>query len=77
MSNQVTVYFFSKHDVASDQTIRSQRPATLEAIRRSAGVPLMETAQEIDAADLDDVGFRRREPAESNTVPPRERPDSN
>ena len=75
---RVTVYFFTKYDILSDQTIRSKRPATLEAIRLAFGQPLMETAEEISAYDLDEDGFRRRDySVASSDMPSSREPDSN
>ena len=78
MPDQVTVYFFTKYDIGSDQNLRSKRPATLEAIERSFGQPLMETAEEINVADLDEEGFRRRGySVASSDVPVKTPRDSN
>lgn len=54
---KVMVYYFTCYDIISDQILRSQRPATLEAIARCKGQVLKNTAQEIDASSLDDNGF--------------------
>ena len=57
----VTVYYFEKYQILTDEIVRSKRPATLEAISRSRGQALMSTALEIDEAELDRNGFRKRE----------------
>ena len=78
MAGTVTVYFFIKYDIASDETLRSKRPATLEAIAWAGGEPLKETAEEIDASDLDELGFRRRDySVASSDAPSSDGPGSN
>jgi hypothetical protein len=54
---KVTVYCFTGYHINTDQTINSKHMATLEAIKKSSGVPLMETAKEVDASELDGNGF--------------------
>jgi hypothetical protein len=58
---KVTVYFFEKYDIATDNTVRSKRPATLDTINKVHGQAIDETALEIDETDLDGDGFRKRE----------------
>lgn len=58
---RINVYYFTGYDIMSDTTLRSKRPATLEAINRSRGQALMDTAQEVDEAALDDDGFLKRD----------------
>ena len=41
--------------------VRSKRPATLEVISSARGQALMSAALEIDEAELDSDGFRKRE----------------
>jgi hypothetical protein len=60
---KVTVYFFECFDIIKGQNIRSERPGTLEAITRSNGRPIMETALEIDEAEVDGNGLQRRDRA--------------
>jgi hypothetical protein len=60
MAGTVTVYFFQKYDIESDQMIRSQRPATIAAIERVHGEAIKNTAQDVDPEDIDEEGFRRR-----------------
>ncbi len=57
---KVTVYFFEGYDIINDKFIRSQRPATLDTITKVCGQAIMETALEIDEAELDDEGFRKK-----------------
>jgi len=59
---KVTVYFFEKYNITEDKNIRSKRPATLDAITRVCGQAIMDTALEIDEAELDDEGFRKKKP---------------
>jgi len=55
---RVKVYLFrKKHDVVRDESIVSERYATLEAIVRSGGDPIMNTALEVDESQLDAEGF--------------------
>jgi hypothetical protein len=61
MAGTVTVYFFEKYDITSDQVIRSKRPATIAAIERVRGEAIKNTAQDIDQDDIDEDGFRRRD----------------
>jgi len=53
---KVTVYYYTQYDINTDQTIRSKRMATLDAIKTFSCIPLMDTAQEIDVIELDDIG---------------------
>ena len=59
MAGTVTVYFFQKYDIESDQMIRSKRPATIAAIERVHGEAIKNTAQDIAPEDIDEEGFRR------------------
>ena len=61
MAGTVTVYFFEMYVVESDQMVRSKRPATLAAIERVRGEAIKNTAQDVDADDIDEDGFRRRD----------------
>jgi len=58
---KVTVYFFEKYDLMTNQFVRSKRPATLEAIAKVHPHKIMETALEIDETELDGNGFRKSE----------------
>jgi hypothetical protein len=57
---KATVYFFEKFDAITGRNVRSERPAILETITRVNGQPIMETALEVDEAELDGNGFRRQ-----------------
>ena len=61
MAGTVTVYFFEMYAIESDQMVRSKRPATLAAIERVRGEAIKNTAQDVDADDIDEDGFRRRD----------------
>jgi hypothetical protein len=55
---KVTVYDFEAFDIVEGEMVRSQRPATLEAIARIQKANLLEeTAQEVDASQVDGNGF--------------------
>ena len=56
----ITVYFFEKWDNKEGKNIRSKRHATLDAIAVARGRAIIETALEIDEAELDDEGFRKK-----------------
>lgn len=58
---KITVYYFTKYDINTDQVIRSKRMATLEMIAQFGCVSLKDTAKEIDASKLDDDGLYREE----------------
>lgn len=53
---KITVYYFTKYNIKTDQEVPSKRMATLEFINRIKGTPLMDTAKEINMTDLDDNG---------------------
>ena len=57
----VTVYYFTCYNIRTDEKVRSQRPATREAIARCNGVVIEETAQEVAATCLDGDGFVARD----------------
>jgi hypothetical protein len=54
---KATVYYFKRWDMNVGQMVPSKRMATLKAIKDLGGVPLMETAKEVDASELDGNGF--------------------
>lgn len=62
MSDKVTVYYFEKYDINTDEMVHSKRRATLEAIKRVGGAPLNDTALQVDSSELDGYGFQRRAP---------------
>jgi len=65
----ITVYFFECYDINTDMFVRSQRPATLDAITKVCGQAIMETALEIDEAELDDEGFRKKNNTDLRPLP--------
>lgn len=54
---KVTVCYFTKYDIKSDEMIRSKRMATLEKIAELHAVPLRGNDKEVDTSDLDPNGF--------------------
>jgi hypothetical protein len=61
---KITVYQFTKYDIASDQSIKSRRLGTREAIQEIGATILENTAMEVDEsvlgsqmAGLSDIGF--------------------
>ncbi len=57
---KVKVYFFQKYHVMSDKNVGlSKRRATLQAIAKVEGEPIIETALEIDETELDLDGFQK------------------
>lgn len=54
------VYFFTKYDIVTDRFVRSKRPATLRAIAKVHGTAIKETALEVEKAELDVDGFRKK-----------------
>jgi len=65
----VSVFYFEKYDIVSDQMVRSRRPATLEAIRRVECLPIVDSEEILDAEDLDELGIRRRDWTPAPRVP--------
>ena len=53
---KATVYCFRKFDINKGENVTSKYMATLEAIKGFEGVPLTETAKEVDVSELDDNG---------------------
>ncbi|MCK9390882.1 MAG: hypothetical protein M0Q01_04875 [Syntrophales bacterium] len=53
---KTTVYCFTGFDIKEGKSITAKRMATLEAIKGFNGVPLMETAKEVDISELDGDG---------------------
>ncbi len=54
---RVTMYYFMQYDRTAGETVRAQRPATLETIVVCEGTLLEETAQQVDVSELDGNGF--------------------
>lgn len=52
---RTTVYYFNKW--SGENNVRSNRPATREAIIQCRGVLLEDTAQEVEMSQLDGNGF--------------------
>ncbi len=53
---RITVYYFESYDIIKDEIIRSKRMATLETIKRFNCTPLMDTAKDVDVAEVDGNG---------------------
>lgn len=53
----VTVYYFMKYDIVRDEFVKSKRHATLETIKKVGGELIHDTAQEVDATQLDRDGL--------------------
>jgi len=53
----VEVYLFTGWDQMYGDNLRSERPATLEAIKARGGTHLPETRRVVDSSELDDNGF--------------------
>ena len=61
MGDKATVYFWKVWNQNLGENVIAPRPGTLEAIKHAQGSPITDTAMEIDAADLDGDGFRRKD----------------
>jgi len=55
--SDVEVCYFIGWDQMQGDNLRSNRPATLEAIKVRGGTPLPETRRVVDTSELDDNGF--------------------
>jgi hypothetical protein len=53
---KIKVYQFTKYDIIQGKNVASKRMATLEAIKIFEGMPLMDTAKEVDSAEVDENG---------------------
>jgi len=51
-----------EYDMASGKFIRSKRPATLRAIERAFGEPLMDTEEIVDESTLDNDDLVKKLP---------------
>jgi hypothetical protein len=51
------VYYFKIPSQRTGQSVLSQRRATLQAIKRSRGEPVLESRLEVDLAEVDSSGF--------------------
>lgn len=56
---QVTVYYFTWNDEQSGQAVQALRPATVSAILAAGGEPIVDSAHQIPASEINEVGFRR------------------
>jgi hypothetical protein len=55
---KVTVYYLTEYNIVTDEKVLSARPATLETLAKiENAIVLEETAQEVDASQLDGHGF--------------------
>ncbi|MDQ5986519.1 MAG: hypothetical protein CSYNP_02249 [Syntrophus sp. SKADARSKE-3] len=54
--SKLTVYQFRVFDINQGMNVLAKRMATLEAINTINGAPIMETAQEVDATEVDGNG---------------------
>ena len=60
--SKVTVYRFYTFIIGKEVSARAPRAATLQAIERVGGVPLYQTAREVDVDFVDEEGFERDGP---------------
>jgi hypothetical protein len=54
--SKTVVYCFENFSIHQGQTVVSNYMATLEAIKSFDAIPLMDTAKEVDASELDENG---------------------
>jgi hypothetical protein len=54
------VFFFDKFDVNHGGLVTQSRPATIEAIRRAGGIPILHSAFMVAVTDIDEEGFHRQ-----------------
>ena len=57
---KTTVYHFLKYSVAHGEKLVSPRSAVMETIVKLQGEPILTTAQEVDAMDVDSDGFLKK-----------------
>ncbi len=55
--SRVALFFFTMYDINADKIVRSRRPATLDAIEKFGGTPIMETEQRLDSSKVDEDGL--------------------
>jgi hypothetical protein len=53
---KVTVYAFEVYDIVADRIFVPGRMATIGFIERIGRVPIMDTAKEVDATEVDEEG---------------------
>lgn len=56
---QVTVYYFTWNNEDSGRPVQAPRPATVSAILAAGGEPIVDSAHQIPASEINEVGFRR------------------
>ena len=56
---RTTVYYFIFWDETQERYVRSERPATLEAIEELDGTPIQSDSKVVDASLLDEHGVLR------------------
>jgi hypothetical protein len=56
---QVTVYYFTWIDRHSGTAVHAARPATVSAILAAGGEPIVDSAHQIPAAEINEVGVMR------------------
>lgn len=52
-----TVYYFKVWDPEAEENVMPERPATLEAIEKVNGVPIMRTSLRVSDDEVDADGF--------------------
>ena len=55
----MTVYYFTWIDEHSGQAVQAPLPATVSAILAAGGEPILDSAHQIPASEINEVGFRR------------------
>ena len=58
---EISVYYFTGWDQMHGDNLRSERPATLDAIGVRGGTALPETERRVDTSQLDGNGFLKPE----------------
>lgn len=56
---QVTVYYFTWRDQQSGRAVQASRPATVSAILAAGGEPIVDSAHQIPASEINEVGVMR------------------
>ena len=59
-ATQVTVYYFTWYDEQLGRAVQAPRPATFAAILSVGGEPIANSAHQVAAADINELGFKRR-----------------
>jgi hypothetical protein len=57
MTPKVSVYRFNRRDMETAERVRAPRFATLEAIRRVQGEPILDSDRQVDRRDIDNDGL--------------------